>query len=149
MLRNNAIYFWNFNTTTGWVETGPYPLTAKTVGLDSQNRIWAFANDRGFGTVHLVTPTTPVSVNVVMAASNYSYSGSPVSTTAVVNAYGTGGARIATNVTLTIDGANMLFTSNSSKTLTVTTSASADTTIALTINGGGINNISASVVANV
>jgi hypothetical protein len=149
VLRNSAIYFWNFNTTTGWVETGPYPVNAKFVGLDSQNRMWATAGDRGYCTVHLVTPTTPVSVNVVMAATSYSYSGSPVSTTATVNAYGTGGARIATSVTLTIDGANMLFTSNSSKTLTVTTSASADTTVALTINGGGINNISASVITSV
>ena len=83
------------------------------------------------------------------SATGYTYSGSTINTTATVNAYGTGGTRIVANVTLTIDGNNMVFASNSSKTLTVATSASGDTTVNLTITGGGINNISASVVANV
>jgi hypothetical protein len=149
--RNSNIYFLNFNAGTGWVETGPYGLTnVRTIGLDSQNRLWATAQDKNRGTVHLITPTTPVSVNVVMAsATGYTYSGSTINTTATVNAYGTGGTRIVANVTLTIDGNNMVFASNSSKTLTVATSASGDTTVNLTITGGGINNISASVVANV
>ena len=149
--RNNNIYFLNFNTTTGWIETGAYGLgSVRALGLDSQNRLWATAQDKNYGTVHLITPTTAVSVNVVMAsATGYTYTGTNISTTATVNAYNSSSARIVANVTLTIDGSNMVFASNSSKTLTVTTSASADTTVSLTITGGGVNNISASIVASV
>jgi hypothetical protein len=140
-----ATKFFSFNPSTGWGETGTYAAEFRQVGLDSTNRLWGISREKGFHTVHAIVPSTPISVTVNMAAVSYTYTGSNISTTAVVNAYDSTGARIVASINLTIEGSTMLFTSNSSKNLTVSTSASADTTVNLTISGGGVNNIVASV----
>ncbi len=140
-----ATKFFSFNPSTGWGETGTYAAEFRQVGLDSTNRLWGISREKGFHTVHAIVPSTPISVTVNMAAVSYTYTGNNISTTAVVNAYDSTGARIVASINLTIEGSTMLFTSNSSKNLTVSTSASADTTVNLTISGGGVNNIVASV----
>lgn len=137
--------FYNFNPTLGWISSGSYGAEFRQIGLDQTNRLWGNSREKGWNTIHLITPTMPITINIVMASSSYTYSGTNVSTTATVNAYGSLGTRIASSVTLTIDGSSMVFTSNGTKTLVVSTSDSADTTIGVTITGGGINNIVASV----
>ena len=137
--------FYNFNPTLGWVSTGPYAIDFRQIGLDQSNRLWGTSAEKGYNVVHLITPTMPISINITMADSSYTYSGSNVSTTALVNAYGSTGTRIVSTVTLTIDGASMIFTSTGTKTVSVTTSDSASTSVAVTITGGGVNNIVASV----
>jgi hypothetical protein len=140
-----ATRFYSFNPSTGWEQTGSYAAEFRQLGLDSTNRLWGTSRERGFQTIHAITPSTPITVTVVMAAANYTYTGANIATTAAVNAYDSTGARVVASINLTIDGSSMLFTSNSSKNLTVSTSASADTTVNLTISGGGVNNIVASV----
>ena len=115
------------------------------VGLDQTNRIWGVSRERGTATLHMITPTIPVTINVVMASSSFTFTGSNISTSCTVDAYGSDGLRISTVVNLAIDGNTMIFTSNSTKSLSVTTSASASVTTNLTITGGGVNNIIASV----
>jgi hypothetical protein len=137
--------FFSFNTSTGWAPTGTYPYEFRGVGLDQTNRIWGVSRERGIATLHFITPTIPVTINVVMASTNFTFTGAPISTSCTVDAFGADGLRISTSVNLAIDGNTMLFTTNSTKNLTVTTSASASTVVNLTITGGGINNIIASV----
>lgn len=140
-----ACKFYTFNTSTGWEQTGTYGAEFRQLGLDSTNRLWGTSTERGFNTIHTITPSTPVTVSVVMASPSYTYTGTNIATTAVVNAYDSNGARVVASINLTIEGSTMLFTSNSTKNLTVSTSSSADTTVSLTISGGGVNNIVASV----
>ena len=137
--------FFSFNTSTGWAPTGTYPYEFRMVGLDQTNRIWGVSRERGTATLHMITPTIPVTINVVMASSSFTFTGSNISTSCTVDAYGSDGLRISTVVNLAIDGNTMIFTSNSTKSLSVTTSASASVTTNLTITGGGVNNIIASV----
>jgi hypothetical protein len=137
--------FFSFNTSTGWAPTGTYPYEFRGVGLDQTNRIWGVSRERGGAVLHFITPTIPVTINVVMASTNFTFTGAPISTSCTVDAFGADGLRISTSVNLAIDGNTMLFTTNSTKNLTVTTSASASTVVNLTITGGGINNIIASV----
>jgi hypothetical protein len=137
--------FFSFNESTGWAPTGTYPYEFRMVGLDQTNRIWGFSREKSNGVVHMITPTIPVTINVVMASSSFTFTGSNISTSCTVDAYGSDGLRISTSVNLAIDGGTMLFTTNSTKNLTVTTSASASTVVNLTITGGGVNNIIASV----
>jgi hypothetical protein len=137
--------FFSFNETTGWAPTGTYPYEFRAVGLDQTNRIWGVSREKAQAVLHMITPTIPVTINVVMAASSFTFTGSNISTSCTVDAYGSDGTRIATSVNLAIDGNTMLFTTNSTKNLTVTTSASASTVVNLTITGGGVNNIIASV----
>ena len=137
--------FFSFNTSTGWAPTGTYPYEFRAVGLDQTNRIWGVSRERAGAVLHFITPTIPVTINVVMASTNFTFTGAPISTSCTVDAFGADGLRISTSVNLAIDGNTMLFTTNNTKNLTVTTSASASTVVNLTITGGGINNIIASV----
>ena len=137
--------FFSFNSSTGWAPTGTYPYEFRSVGLDQTNRIWGMSREKGNAVLHMITPTIPVTINVVMASSNFTFTGSNISTSCTVDAYGSDGLRISTAVNLAIDGNTMIFTTNSTKNITITTSASASTVVNLTITGGGVNNIIASV----
>jgi hypothetical protein len=133
--------FLAWNNNSGWSSSGTYNQEFRMLGMDSTNRIWGYAMDKNNGSIHVVTPSLSVNVSVVMAATNYTYSGTTINTSAAINAYDYTGTRIAANVSLTIDGSTMTFASNGLKTLNVLTSTSADTTVALNIYGGGVNNI--------
>lgn len=137
--------FFSFNSSTGWAPTGTYPYEFRGIGLDQTNRIWGLSREKAVAVLHMITPTIPVTINVVMASSSFTFTGSNISTSCTVDAYGSDGLRISTSVNLAIDGNTMLFTTNSTKNLTITTSASASTVVNLTITGGGVNNIIASV----
>lgn len=140
-----AMRFMGWNSSTGWNITGTYPYDFTMLGLDQTNRILGTSRERGWGVVHFITPTLPVTIAVVMAATSYTFTGSNISTSCTVEAFGTAGTRIVAAVNLAIDGASMLFTGNSTKNIVVNTSSSAVVTVQLTITGGGINNIIASV----
>jgi hypothetical protein len=129
----------------GWFPASVYNTEFRTIGQDATGRMWGYAMDKNNGNIHIVTPTLPVNVSVVMAATNFTYTGTTIGTTATVNAYDWAGNRLAANVQLTIDGSTMLFATNSSKSYTVGTSSSGDTSVALNITGGGINNIYAAI----
>jgi hypothetical protein len=137
--------FFGFNAVTGWAPTGTYPFEFRGLGLDQTNRILGITREKGFSVVHMITPTIPVTINVIMASQNFTFTGSNISTSCTVDAFGSDGSRIAVPVNLAIDGNTMIFTTNGTKNLTVTTSASASTTVNLTITGGGVNNIIASI----
>lgn len=141
----SQLAFYSFNAATGWNLTGTYPIEFRAIGLDSTNRLWGSSLEKGYGVLHAITPTVPVNISLVMASQNYSYTGSNISTSAILNAYDAEGSRIATTINLVIDGNTMLFASNNTRILQINTSSSADTTVALTITGGGINNIVANV----
>jgi hypothetical protein len=143
---DNKVSFYNFDPTNGWQLAGTYLTGMMAMGLDRYNRLWGISNEQGASTCHLITPTLPIRITVTLAASTYSYAGANISTTCTVNAYNFLGARIAADVSLTIDGSTMRFTSNNGTSLTVTTLTTGDTSVPLTITGGGINNIIASAV---
>jgi hypothetical protein len=137
--------FFRWNDTTGWYVGSTYNTEFRSVGLDSTGRIWGYAMDKNNGNIHIISPTIPVNVSVVMSNTNFTYTGTTLSPTATVNAYDYFGNRLAANVTLTIDGTTMSFATNSSKTLTLTTSNTTDTIVTLSIAGGGLNNIYAAI----
>lgn len=143
---NGSLQFYNFNSITGWIPSSTYKANFYMIGLDSTNRLWGLeAGTTSYTKLHSITSTMVTNVGVVMESSSYTYTGTNIITSAAVNAYNSSGSRIVANVTLTIDGASKIFTVNSSKTLIVTTSAIEDTTVSLTITGGGVNNINAKV----
>ena len=158
-----GINFYRFTEASGWGFQSLYPGRALGVGFDQTNRCWAYMADTpspqayynndvagamGAGSLHIVSPTSnsaiPTNIAIVYANTNLIYSGSNVSTSATVNAYDTSNTRMVANLTLTIDGYSMQF-SNGAKSGLVTTSNSADTTINLTITGGGTSAIIPSV----
>lgn len=136
-------YVYTYTAGTGWTQTGNFPYQFNAVGRDNTGRIWAQDTGPGWGRIHLLTLNVPISIVVTSDASSYNYSGSTVTANITVNAYNYSGSRIATSVKLVIDGGSMTF-AGSNLTKTVTTSASGDTVVPVTITGGGVANIIAS-----
>jgi len=137
--------FFVWENATGWRVGSVYNSEFRTLGMDATNRIWGYAMDKNNGSIHIITPTLPVNVAVIMSGTNFTYTGTTISATATVNAYDYTGNRLAANVQLSIDGSTMLFATNSSRNLTVATSNTADTVVPVNITGGGINNIYAAI----
>lgn len=143
----NTLQFWQFNPSTGWVNTGNYNVNPWAAGLDSTNRLWTVseASGLGFYNIDTVASNQPTTVSIQMASNSYTYTGSNIATTAILNAYDSNGNRVTANLNLTIDGSTMVFSNGNVTTQTVLTSNSANTVTNLTIFGGGTNNIIATL----
>ena len=135
------VNFFTFNPTLGWGLTNSYPFEMRMLGLDSQNRLWGTSVEIGNMDVHLLTPTVPYTVSVVMPAQNFTYTGTNILTTATLYAYDQGGNQTSVIANLVINGNSMLFTDNGTTSLSTTTNATTGTQLNLTITGGGVNNI--------
>lgn len=138
---SGKVNFFTFNPVTGWGLTNSYPYEMRSLGLDMQNRLWGVSNEIGNASVHLLTPTVPYTVSVVMPTQNFTYTGTNILTTATLYAYDSGGNQTSIITALTINGNSMLFTDTGTINLTTTTNATTGTQLNLTITGGGVNNI--------
>lgn len=147
IITHSAFYVYTFAASNGWTQTGYFPFQFNAVGRDNLGRVWAQDTGPGFGRIHLITLNVPVNIVITSDASTYYYAGSVNTANLTVNAYSYTGARIATQVKLVIDGGSMTFAGNN-LALTITTSASADTVVPVTITGGGVANIIASAKLN-
>lgn len=145
VFNDQSFHIYDFDTTNGWEKTSTLPYQFWAVGRDSGDKIYAASyNSSGYVDIHLITPTVPVSITLTPASSTYDYQGTTINTTVGVSAYNSAGDRIATSVSLTIDGSTMNFGSGAT-TATVTTSTSADVSQALEITGAGFSDIIARV----
>jgi len=134
-----GIKFWSFNTSTGWQVDSTYNnITPRCIGVDRTYRVWVCTREQAYNTVHAISPSRALDFRVVMNSTNYTYSGSNITATATINAYTTSNTRVATTATLQIIGTNAVFASTGTNTQSVTTSASADTTVNITITGPGM-----------
>ena len=143
IITHNTFYVYAFSGASGWTLSGSFPNQFNAVGRDGLGRIWAQDTGIGYGRLHLITLNVPVNIVVTSDASNYYYSGGSTTANLTVNAYSATGSRIATPVKLVIDGGSMTFAGNN-LALSITTSASVDTIVPVTITGGGVANIIAS-----
>lgn len=145
---HTAFYIYSFSN--GWNLTATFPYQFNAVGRDSLGRIWAQDNGPfGYGRIHLLSGSVPTTVSVVPAQSTYTYAGTTINSTITLNAYDATGARMAANITLTAGSTALKFvdgSSNQVSTITVTTSASADTTVNIAVIGAGSTSITTSVV---
>jgi hypothetical protein len=145
VFNDQSFHIYDFDTSNGWEKTSTLPYQFWSVGRDSTDKIYATAyNSSGYVDLHLITPTVPVSITLTPASSTYDYQGTTINTTVGVSAFNSNGDRIATTVSLTIDGSTMNFGSGAT-TATVTTSTSSDVSQALEITGAGFSDIIARV----
>ena len=137
----SKVNFFTFNPTLGWGLTNSYPYEMRTLGLDAQNRLWGQSNEIGHYSIHLITPTVPYTVSVIMSSSTYTYTGTNILTSATISVFDAEGRLTSMVTNLSINGNSMLFTANGTTSLTTTTNTLTGTTVDLTIFGGGVNNI--------
>jgi len=138
-----------FNAATGWESANTLSYKISSIGRDSTDRIWYTKDSSSFNStnypeLHLLTPSLPLTVTVVPAATSYTYAGSQIASTVAVNAYNAQGDRISTDVKLLIEGTGMTFTGGTTIT-TITTSAADPIDVDIFINSAGFSNITASV----
>ena len=170
MISVGAAKVMTWNSVSGWTAAGTYPGTFYAVTEDANGTLlgisssetnlfspttWIIASNPLDTTaarlvkeipftLELLAPDLPNSVQVRFEDNSISFDGTPIQKNVIVNAFDPNGNRLASNVTLKISGSSAVFTSNSSSTLQVTTSAGGDTTVSLTINAAGYLNVSAS-----
>jgi len=150
LLNNTGCQILQFNAGA-WVETFNSAGSYLAVGKDQQGRYWGISVNGSVATtainsvaIETLTPSLPERVSVVFQSTTVNWTGVNATTNLVVNAFNVGGARVARNAILKINGSNAAFTSNGAKNLQVTTSNAADTLVSITVSGPGLLNVSAS-----
>ena len=134
--------FYQFDVTQGWTLTNVYPYEMVSVGLDNQNRVWGVGKDgSGYYSVHMLTTSTPMTINVRYDSASYTYIGTNINTNAYITAFNSSGVLVASTLTLTIVGNSMIFTDSGTRNYTTTTNAVSGAVVRLTITGPGMNNI--------
>lgn len=144
------------NVRLGWQTQYRNNIRTRGYGIDSLDRVWLTSRNSTVGrvTVHLISGSMPSSVNIRLQdyddtgtdATKYVYSGTNISTNLLVDVYNNLNERIATELTLTINGDTMRFATGDYYTKTINTSSSATTNVAVVITGPGKNSVT---VANI
>ena len=143
---DDKITFYSWNSSTNWTFQSNQSLQTQDVGVDSQGRVWATdigSYAPGYPTGYLsqslyVYEPSGAATNITVSflSSAYTYTGATISSSVVVNAYDTAGARVALSVTLTRDTTNFDF--SGSPSTVITTSTSADTLVPISVFGTGL-----------
>lgn len=143
---DDKITFYAWNSSTNWTFQSNQSLQTQDVGVDSQGRVWAtdigsYAPNIPAGylsqSLYVYEPSgAATNITVSFAQSAYTYTGATISSSIVVNAYDTAGARVALSVTLTRDTTNFDFAGSPSTV--ITTSASIDTIVPISVFGTGL-----------
>ena len=142
----NQTNIYSFTPATGFALATELPLRIWAMGRDRQDRMWAATSgiSSNYADLHLITPSLPVTVNIVPASTTYNYTGTTLNSNFTLATLDTTGARVSTDVTLVIDGSTITF-SDDTKSKIVTTSASGDVTVNIKIVDSGFSQIISSV----
>ena len=142
----NQTNIYSFTPATGFALATELSLKIWALGRDRLDRIWAATAGISsvYADLHLITPSLPVTVNIVPASTTYNYTGTTLNSNFTLATLDTTGARVSTDVTLVIDGSTITF-SDDTKSKIVTTSASGDVTVNIKIVDSGFSQIISSV----
>lgn len=140
------------NVKLGWQVTSSFGIRARGYAIDNTGRIFVTTRTPTLGRneVHVFSENVPNTISIVLAdaltgtTNQYTYSGSTVNSNLIVNAYDSTGARVLATIDLSITGDGMTF-SGGQKTTQVTTSASTNTNVAVTLISAGQSSVTASV----
>lgn len=163
VLDNDGISFYSL-TPNGWVNTSREVGVFTSIALDSFGRLWGskiagrsyLQWDQPYSVwtrpfydpkleLHIIPRTTAFTTSVSFQNIDQEYNGVNINNTLLVNAYNSAGQRIQTSVLLSIEGANMVFEDGGTQ-ITVTTSPTLNTSVAVVITGPGYVNVTASFV---
>jgi len=142
----SATYIYNWNTSTGWVNTVTFPYSYNAIGRDNLGRVWAQDNGPyGYGRVHLLSGV-PASVSVVSTVSSFNYAGTAIPASFLVDAFDLTGSRMTATITLTVAGNSLKLTTSSGSTnylntLTVVTNSTSSVVANGTVISNGYSNI--------
>lgn len=146
VVMENQTNLYSFTPATGFALATELSLKVWALGRDRLDRIWAATAgiSSTYADLHLITPSLPVTVNIVPAASTYNYTGTTLNSNFTLATLDTTGARVSTDVTLVIDGSTITF-SDDTKSKIITTSAAGDVTVNIKIVDSGFSQIISSV----
>lgn len=142
VVTDSNIQYYSWNSATNWTFRSSQSVSPREVGVDVLGRVWVVDSNGDFSTtasqgLYLFEGGgAAVNVSAVFASTSYTYAGTPLSSSIILNVYDVSGNRVARTVTLTRASTNFEFAGGAS-TVTVPTSTSADTTVPVTVTGTG------------
>ena len=127
------------------IDVGNASLTSNTL-RSPQSTYYDTVSSYYEATIKIILHTSSLTnlVTAEFVTRSQSFGGSNLSNNVKVNAYNTSSQRIATTVYLKLVGSNAVFTDNSSTSISITTSSSADTLVPVTLTGSGLVSVTAS-----
>jgi hypothetical protein len=137
------IYMWD-TSSTSYKKTSGFESPINSISCDMNNNMYVQYSD---SSIELVSKTMPTTVYADFDQDIYAFSGSEVSANVSLYIQNYQGKYISTSVQLTLYG-NVRFTSNNTKTLTITSSNSGKINIPVTIFDEGNYQVKASIVTN-
>lgn len=133
-LTSNSLRYFKFNATSeAWecIYTENKKITS--VGFDLDDNIWY----QDFNSqIEMISPTTPVKVNISLENASYQYNGVDIDTNIIINATNFTGNKMVCNIKLTVKG-SAVFTSTGTNVATFTLPADTDLYIPIKIKDGG------------
>lgn len=141
-----AVYDTSFDiidlTVDGYTTSSTQSITIKEMTLDEIGRLWIYDD---LQQLHIFTPATAATVQLKFSSDAYTYTGSPISSSIIVNAYNVSGVKIQGNVKINLIGTAVKF-DDGTTTKTIKTSASGDTIVPIVLSGPGYINANASLI---
>lgn len=159
LVKGEYVSTMSFDTVKGWFEHDEIPVSAKSIGIDSVNRIWIidssnnsyydtnswdYVDGQGYNRIYTYSPSTPLTIDFNLTTRDFTYAGTNVVTTATVEVRDSSGSRVEKNIRLTITGGNLTF-SDGSQSRTVLTSSTQSVNVGLIISGGGRPSVTANL----
>ena len=138
--------------TLGWQNSFASTARCRGYTIDRLGRLWITVRTGYLARieVHLISESVPTIVSVKLAnpvsgtETKYIWAGTEIGTNLLVDTLDADGNRVASDVTLTIQGTGMIFTDGSTVRV-IATSASATTQVPIKIIGSGQTNVLAQV----
>lgn len=137
-----SIYQWN--SSTGFTQQSTQNIQPSWVGVDSLGRLWVAESETlslifgdGQKLYYFPSSGTAIALQASFQASSYTFSGTPINSNIVINAYDLTGARTSVDVLVNLEGSNVTFADGSTRK-TLTTSSSADTLVPIIVKSTGL-----------
>jgi hypothetical protein len=135
------IYMWD-TSSTSYKKTAGFESPINCISCDMNNNMYVLYSD---SSIELISKTMPTTVYADFDQDVYAFSGSEISANVSLYVQNYQGKYISTSIQLTLYG-NVKFTSNNTKTLTITSSNTGKITIPVTIYDEGNYQVKASIV---
>lgn len=137
-----SIYQWNPATNFALQSTQNIP--ANYFGVDSLGRLWVAEAEQlsaiyldGQKLYYFPSSGTAIALQASFQSSSYTFSGTPINSNIVINAFDLSGQRTAVDVIVNLEGSNVTFADGSTQK-TLTTATGADTLVPIIVRSTGL-----------
>ncbi|WP_123053162.1 hypothetical protein [Clostridium sp. JN-1] len=149
VIRNNGLDIVTVDTSTSkFIIQDTISEPIYSCGIDELERVWYVTSLDGLvndAKLKVFSVGAVITVNTAFENPNITYEEKDIDSNVIVSTRNNEGNRVVTNLQLLLEG-NAVFSSTSSKTITITTSKDVDTSVPIKIQGDGMISIYTNIV---